>query len=165
MTIIKLTQVLDIIQYYYSGLQSQYPSQNTILQQQNIAQGQTSAQQTTGGLLNQIGSYLGMSQNQTQTAQNQLGAITLQNALNANINSTQNTGYYSSTSNYQEQTIELYLPIDSINYMTKNQSGTKIYLKTMYDGNQVLNVKENPEQILKMIHSTKFNSKMDDLLK
>lgn len=170
MKFIKLTRVLDPYDVrvgYYGGLSTgqmmvpagSYPISN--------AMGQSSAGNVSSGLFQGIQNYFGHSQN-TQAQQNQHQSQLSQS------NQIGQLQYYNPPLNQQHnmsaqnpkasETQEIYIPIDQIKCMTKvlNQNYATL-LKI--DEVESYFIKEDPEQILKIIHNEEFNAKMDDILK
>jgi len=108
--------------------------------------------------LNQQQAQLSQSQQMAQQrAQGQVGQIITYNPATAST--------YATLPNPPPSEQELYVPVESINYMV----GVKdLNYKTslfIINKEEPFCIKESPEQIMKIMHETEFNAKMDDILK
>ena len=181
MKFIKLTRILDPYDVrvgYYSGLAYPSLSPNQMLVP-GYSTNQSSGNSASGGsFLQGVQNLFGQGQNQQQNQLLQSQNVQAQqNQYQSQLSQSNQIGnitYYNPSLNQHNnmaaqipkasETQEIWIPIDQIKCMTKvlNQNYATL-LKI--DEVESYFIKEDPEQILKIIHNEEFNAKMDDILK
>lgn len=93
--------------------------------------------------------------------QNRLGQIA---NYNPNNNTTISNIHNSMSTSNSVDIQEVHIPVDSIRYMIKVENSNFATFLFIMGNEDAFLIKESPEDIMKIMHNTEFNEKMDNIL-